>query len=190
MSNTFLDEFVCIGEALGPHGIKGAVWIRFFTSDGRTLLKIKELFDDKQSPIGVSLNLGGRTDGVLRAQLAGVTTRDDAEALRGKFFFVKKETLTPLQEEEFYHVDLIGLKVHNLKGLVVGHVIGVHNFGAQDTLEVKPSTGSKTIYVPFTKMAVPVVDVGQGFLVVEDVYLHLNEGNQTDENPDLDLEKE
>lgn len=185
MSNPNSDEFVCIGEGLGPHGIKGAVWIRFFTSDCRSLLKIKELFDERHNPIGVSLALGGRTDGVLRAQLDGVTSRTEAEALRGTFFFVKRETLAPLSEEEFYHVDLIGLKARNLKGLVVGDVIAVHNFGAQDTLEVKLSNGSRTIYVPFMKIAVPVVDVSQGFLVVEEGYLNLNEGNEANENPHL-----
>jgi 16S rRNA processing protein RimM len=190
VSDPFLDEFVCIGEALGPHGIKGAVWIRFFTSDSRTLLKIKELVDEKQKRYAVSLNLGGRTDAVLRAQLEGVNTRNDAETIKGKLFFVRKETLAPLEEEEFYYIDLMGLKVQNLNGLLVGHVLTVHNFGAQDTLEIKPSSGSKTIYVPFTKVAVPVVDVSQGFVVVEDAYLNLNEGSQKNESPDLDLEKE
>lgn len=168
-------DWMCIGEALGPHGIKGALWLRFFTSDSRQILKLRELFDEKEVCYRVSLKAGGRSDDILKAIIDGVETRNDAETLRGKLFYVKRSNLEPLAEEEFYHVDLIGLEAQNLSGQLIGSVLAIHNFGAQDTLEIKFVHGGKTIYVPFTKIAVPSVDLKRGIVIIDDAYLTLDD---------------
>lgn len=175
MSNLNKDDWICIAEALGPHGIKGAIWMRFFTSDCDQILKLKELFDDKENRHRVSLKTGGRSDAILKAQLEGILTRNDAESLRGRLFYIKKSDLRPLEEEEFYYADLIGLKAQNLDGILIGTVLAIHNFGAQDTLEIKLKHNDKTVYVPFTKAAVPSVDLALGYVVIDDAYLRLDE---------------
>ncbi|MGN6670358.1 MAG: ribosome maturation factor RimM [Candidatus Nucleicultricaceae bacterium] len=175
MTSLNKDDWICIGEALGPHGIKGAIWIRFFTSDCDQILKLKELFDEKEKRYRVSLKAGGRSDAILKAQLEGIDTRNDAEALRGRFFYIKKSDLHPLEEEEFYYVDLIGLKAQNLDGFLIGTILAIHNFGAQDTLEIKLKHNGKTVYVPFTKAAVPTIDLALGHVVIDDTYLRLDE---------------
>lgn len=42
----------------------------------------------------------------------------------------------------------------------------MHNFGAGDLLEVAPAGGGATLLVPFTRDAVPEVDVEGGRLTV------------------------
>jgi 16S rRNA processing protein RimM len=56
--------------------------------------------------------------------------------------------------------------VVNAGGIPIGTVIAVQNFGAGDLIEIKPSAGGPTVLVPFTRDAVPEVDVEGGRLVL------------------------
>ena len=47
-----------------------------------------------------------------------------------------------------------------------GVVVAVHDFGAGDLLEIRPEGTRETYYLPFTKEAVPVVDIAGGRIVI------------------------
>ena len=53
-------------------------------------------------------------------------------------------------------------------GSRLGTLIGFHDFGAGDIIEVRATDGAATVMVPFSKEAVPVVSVTQGHVVVAD----------------------
>ena len=89
----------------------------------------------------------------------GVGDRSAAEALTGTELFVDRAVLpTELADEEFYHTDLVGLSVVDTEGIAIGAVAAVLNFGAGDILEIS-GPGLKGVLVPFTKAAVPLVDL-------------------------------
>ena len=60
---------------------------------------------------------------------------------------------------------LIGLAAVAPDGERLGTVIAVHDFGAGEMLEIEQA-GRKTLLLPFTKAAVPQVDLAGGRLVV------------------------
>jgi 16S rRNA processing protein RimM len=97
--------------------------------------------------------------------VAGVVDRDAAEALRGTLLYVPRGRLPEAGEEEWYHADLIGLQATDQDGAALGRVTAVHDFGAGDLLEIDPGAG-ETVLVPFTRDAVPEVDVASGRIVV------------------------
>jgi 16S rRNA processing protein RimM len=45
-------------------------------------------------------------------------------------------------------------------------VVGVHNFGAGDVIEIAPSRGT-SVMLPFTAAVVPAVDIAAGRLTVD-----------------------
>jgi 16S rRNA processing protein RimM len=45
--------------------------------------------------------------------------------------------------------------------------VAVHNFGAGDLLEVKPSAGGETVLVPFSEHIVPEIDIAAGKAVID-----------------------
>jgi 16S rRNA processing protein RimM len=47
----------------------------------------------------------------------------------------------------------------------MGQVKALHNFGAGDVVEIEKADGA-TFFVPFTRAAVPVVDLDSGRIVV------------------------
>jgi 16S rRNA processing protein RimM len=74
-------------------------------------------------------------------------------------------------EDEFYHADLIGLRVEDQAGEVIGSVAEVHNHGAGDLLVIAPKQGGGTALLPFTKIAAPVLDIAGGKIVIDPAYL-------------------
>jgi 16S rRNA processing protein RimM len=108
----------------------------------------------------------GAAKGGVIVRAEGVETRDAAEALRGVRLYVPRDRLPePEGEDEFYLDDLVGLEAVDAEGAARGRVVAVQNFGAGDLVEVRGPDG-ETFYVPFTREAVPEVDVKGGRVVI------------------------
>jgi 16S rRNA processing protein RimM len=110
--------------------------------------------------------------GGVVAAVDGITDRNAAEALRGTELFVPRAVLPPTDDDEFYQDDLIGMEVVDAAGAARGAVLAVHNFGAGDVLEIAPPLGA-TFFLPFSRDAVPTVDVAARRLVAADASLAL-----------------
>ena len=63
-------------------------------------------------------------------RLAGVTTRNEAEALRGQWVLVPAAEALPLVPDEFYVCQLVGLEAWTVDGQDLGHVEDVLSAGA------------------------------------------------------------
>jgi 16S rRNA processing protein RimM len=80
---------------------------------------------------------------------------------------VARERLPPPQPEEFYHADLIGLRAESRDGTELATIVGIHDFGAGDLLELRPRGAGRTVLMPFTAVTVPVVDIAGGRIVID-----------------------
>jgi 16S rRNA processing protein RimM len=107
---------------------------------------------------------------VVIVKFKGVDDRTAAEALRGIELFVERTVLDQAirQEDEFLYADLIGLHVTDETGQSWGLVVGVYDFGGGDVVEVKGPDGRLRM-IPFSKAAVPVVDIAGGKLEIDRV---------------------
>ena len=161
---------VCLGEVVGAHGVKGLVRVRPFTEEPEAIAAYGALTDQRGRPI--DLEAVGRAKGVVLARIEGVADRDQAEALRGTRLYAARAALPAIEEAEtYYHADLIGLLAETADGVALGQVTAVHDFGAGDVLEIEsePAAGRKrgdSLLVPFTREAVPEIDLAAGRLVV------------------------
>jgi 16S rRNA processing protein RimM len=104
--------------------------------------------------------------GHLVARLRGVDDRDTAERLTNIKLYVPRERLPPPADDEFYYADLIGLAAVSPDGTAIGTIIAVQNFGAGDLIEIQPAGGGMAMFLPFTKAAVPTVDLAAGRVTV------------------------
>ena len=107
---------------------------------------------------------------MIIAKLAGIADRDRAETLRGLRLYLPRAALPPPGEDEFYYADLIGLAAMLEDGAPVGKIIAVHDFGAGDMLEIAREGsvhGGQPVLVPFTRAAVPVVDLAGRRVVID-----------------------
>jgi 16S rRNA processing protein RimM len=167
------------------HGIKGEVRIKTFTGDPLALGDYGPLFDKNGRSFEI---LDIRPQGnVVVARLKGVGDRSAAEALTGMELFVDRAALSQeLEEEEFYHADLVGMDVVDERGETIGKVSAVQNYGAGDILEIK-GPGLNGVLVPFTKAAVPVVDVAMRTIRIDTVAAGLAEVEDGDGEPEASL---
>jgi 16S rRNA processing protein RimM len=160
-----LERRVCLGLVAGAHGVRGAVRLKSFAQEPADIARYGPL-EDESGAARFIVRLIGAAKGVLIAQLSGVADRDRAEAMRGARLYLPRAALPPPADDEYYHTDLIGLAAVDRDGAAIGAVHAVHDFGAGDTLEIARPEG-QPVMVPFTRAAVPVVDVAAGHIVVE-----------------------
>ncbi|MGE0725817.1 MAG: ribosome maturation factor RimM [Alphaproteobacteria bacterium] len=155
---------ILIAEIVGAHGVRGAVRVKSHAEDPAAIGRYK-LRDARGN--AVKLRLAGTVRGNLIATLEGISDRDAAEALRGMRLYVARSALPRTDEDEFYHADLIGLAAETPDGAPFGTVEAVVNHGAGDVLEIRPAAGGVTVLVPFSKAAVPLVDLAGRRIVVD-----------------------
>lgn len=156
---------VCVGEIVAPHGVGGAVKVRCFTAEPKDILAYGPVTDELGRR-GFGLSVAGTTKGGLICRLDGIGDREAAAALRGTRLYVDRDALpAPADADEFYHADLIGLRVENRDGVTLGRVRAVYDFGAGDVLDVAADAGGKSVILPFTRETVPEVDLAAGRLV-------------------------
>jgi 16S rRNA processing protein RimM len=155
---------VCIARIGAAHGVRGEVKLWPFTEDPMAVIRYGELSaDDGRSFEIEAVRLG---KDFLVARLKGIRDRTSAEQLRNVDLYVPRDRLPELADEEYYHADLIGLRVEDPKGIALGTIAAVHNFGAGDLLEIRPASGRDTVMVPFESDTVPVIDIAGGRIVL------------------------
>jgi 16S rRNA processing protein RimM len=159
------DDLVLLGRVSDAHGLKGEVKIASFTANPLDLAAYGPLTAASGARFEV-LEIRGFKAGTVIARLKGVSDRDAAEALKGTELFVPRAALPETDDGEFYHSELIGLAATSPEGEKLGEIVGVHNFGAGDLLEVRPPERGATWLVPFTEARVPEVDVRAGRVVI------------------------
>ncbi|GLK80463.1 ribosome maturation factor RimM [Methylopila turkensis] len=161
-------RLVQIGVIGAAHGVRGEVRVKAFTADPTSLKAYKPVTTADGARAFTVAALRRLKDDMVVVRFKGVDTREQAEALNGVGLFTPREALPPAEDEdEFYWADLIGLRVEDMSGAVVGEVASVQNFGADDLLELRLAGSRRTVYAPFTREVVPVVDVAGGRVVID-----------------------
>ncbi len=155
----------CIGVVVGAQGLRGEVRIKPFTARPEAIAAYGPVTDETgQRRFEVTILGQGRAEVIAR--LSGVGDRDAAKALKGVRLCVPRAALPAPQEEEFYHADLIGLAAERADGSRAGRVAAVLDHGAGAYLEIVEES-RRPLIVPFTRKAVPLVDLAAGRLVIE-----------------------
>lgn len=154
-----------IGKIVAPQGLKGEVRVypnsdfpERFETPGRRWLLCPRVAEPQAVELLRGYYLHGK--GLYIIELAGVTNRTQAEALKDCLLVVPDSDRPTLEAGEFHIVDLIGLEVFDQQTqTLIGSVINVFTAG-NDLLEVQRNQPSQaTVLIPLVKEIVPVVDL-------------------------------
>ncbi|WP_043360686.1 ribosome maturation factor RimM [Belnapia sp. F-4-1] len=149
---------ILVGEIGRPHGVRGLVKLRSFTADPAAIAGYGPLTDEAGvRHFGITLLAEGL------ARVEGIADRDAAARLTGTLLYAERDRLPPPDEEEYYLADLIGLRAETEAGEGLGAIRAVEDHGAGAFLVLE---GPPERLVPFTRAAVPVVDLAGGRVVV------------------------
>jgi 16S rRNA processing protein RimM len=156
-----------LGIVVAAHGLAGQLRLQSEIRDIKSFESVKQVFLINSSDPHRSFTLESLalTKNGLLISLQDCTNRQQAEALIGHTVIVDQNEVKPLDTEEWWAKDLIGLKVFTTSGNLVGTIIDVLSInGSMLEVERSPdgqnnSASDTTILIPFVKELVPVVDL-------------------------------
>ena len=159
------DEAVCVGHILGAQGIKGEVRV-FSNTDPRENIvgysPWRVEIDGQLKTVEVSGRLQGKN---VIANMSGVDDRNQAIALTGCKIYILQEQLQPLDNDEYYWSDLIGMEVKSMQAEALGTVDSMMETGASDVMVVK---GDRERLIPFVmKDIVQEIDLVKKQMIVD-----------------------
>ncbi|HEX4157472.1 MAG TPA: ribosome maturation factor RimM [Rhizomicrobium sp.] len=155
---------VLLGVVIGPQGLSGEVRVKAFTETPEQLGAYGPLRTVEGRILEVVATRMVKAD-VIAVRFRGVGDRSAAEALASAKLFVPRGTLPATEPDEFYHADLIGLRVQDHEGRVLGEIRAIHDFGAGVVIEIRRSDES-ALLLPFSKEFVPQIDLANGYVTV------------------------
>ena len=155
---------ICLGVIVGVHGVRGHLKIKAYTDNPAALDRYGPVSLDDGRLLHVKVK-SVSPKGPVIAMAQEVTDRNEAELMRGLELFIKRDALPPTANDEVYHTDLVGLEARDNDGVAIGVIVGLHDFGAGDIIEVKPPS-RPTMMLPFAPEYRDEVRLEEGFVTL------------------------
>jgi len=157
------DTLICVGTVIGVHGLKGTLIVYSDTRPasgiaGYSCWYLGMTADTaKAYPVSRCWQHGNK--GML-VELEDVTTRTQAEQLKKIKIWVSADEIE-VDDDEYLWEALVGCDVY-VEDRLIGSVLALEEYGAQDILVVKTSEGAAVQgewMLPFTEDVVQLVDM-------------------------------
>lgn len=161
-------SWIELGVVARPHGVTGEIRVHVFNPKSTLLQELGEIFvvGGDEEPALVEVVSSRRGPKALLMRLAGVSSLEDAEALRGCMLCVPREALPALEEGEYYHADLIGLEaVEGSKS--IGEIVEVIDYPSAECLKIRCPGGF--LEVPMLPRWLERVDLEGGKVHLQDL---------------------
>ena len=107
------------------------------------------------------------TEGPLLVRFEGVQDRNGAERLRGVEVSISEDDRRPLDDDEYWPDELVGMEVLDASGAVRGRVVAVIQPDTQDRIVVDTVEGR--VEVPFVAPLIAGVDREKRVISLDDV---------------------
>lgn len=138
-------HYLILGEVLRPHGVRGEIRMKVRTDYPERLLNEIEavyLGKDPLEPQATpyTIQTARFHKDYLLIKFDNIRNRDEAELLRGQLVMIDVDTAVPLEDDEFYLYEVLGLAVQTTTGVALGTIVDVIETGANDVYVVNGST--------------------------------------------------
>ena len=161
-----MKDRVIVGAIGGAFGVHGEVRLKSYCADPAAIADYTPLYTEA-GRVFAQVVLTGQMKNGFTARMDGITTKEEADALRNTSLYAERAVMPATDEDEFYYADLIGLTVVDTGGVTLGTVKNVMDHGAGDLLEITVPGTSETVLLPFTQTAVPTVDISAGRIIAD-----------------------
>lgn len=153
--------YVAIGRIVRAHSVHGELAVESLAPPSSLTAGTQVTISGVEYEITQSLPDGR----FVRMKLAGVETREQAQALRGGYLQVREDDLATLPEGEYYRFQLIGLAVRSVAGPELGRVTDVLSAPENDIYVVSGPSGE--VLIPAVDDVVQEIDLASGVITIE-----------------------
>jgi 16S rRNA processing protein RimM len=159
-------RLVPLGRVVGVHGLKGMVRVglagRSADFDPKTFADLGEILVGGER---YRLIKASRGRGHVLVRLAGIDSRDQAEALVGREVQGEAQRFPELPAGEYYWFQVLGLPVvHADDGAVLGVLAEIWPTGAHDIYVVRQ--GTREVLLPAVEGVIQDIDLKEGRVLV------------------------
>ena len=161
-----MEEYLRVGVISNTHGVRGEVKIFSTTDDIRRFKKLKQCVIDtgrEKIPVEVESCKFFKQTPILKFKT--IDQLNYVERFKEKDLLVHRDHAVKLQKNEFFIVDLVGLKVESDDGMDLGVLTDVLQTGANDVFVAKMPDGNEVL-IPYIEQCVPEIHPETGKVVV------------------------
>ena len=160
------EDLFQIGIITGTHGLKGEVKVFPTTDDKERFLDLDTvLIDTGKELIEKKVQYCKFFKQFVFVKFEGLDDINDVEKYKRCPLKVTRENAVPLEEDEYYVADLLGLTIVDESGVTIGELVDVIETGANDVYEVKTSDGGHVL-LPAIKDCILDVDMDEKIILV------------------------
>ena len=159
-------EYFEIGQIVNTFGIKGFVKVNPFTDDMQRFEELQSVFVIKnKESIEMHIEEVKFHKNVVLIKFKGIEDINMAEKYKGCYIRINRKDARKLPKDTYFIADLIGIKVYDDNGNLLGKVDDIYNNKSHDIYVVKNDLG-KQILLPSTKEVIKQIDIDNDKIVV------------------------
>ena len=157
-------EFLVIGKLRAPHGLQGELLMDVLTDFPERIKPGRQVYaGEERRPLEVRSCRPASKGMLIRFQ--GFDTPEAAGVLRNQHVFVSTADLPALPEGEYYHHQLIGLRVVSDTGDELGRLAEILDTSANDVYVIRPDEGPDLL-LPAIDPVIVKIDLEQQTITV------------------------
>lgn len=159
--------FLVVGKLHRPHGLNGEIVMSVHTDFPERLNTGTTVFigDDHHPLIIRSCR---RHKNSLLMSFNELNSPEEIGIFRNQYVYVITTDRPPLEEGEYYHHQLLGLRVIDQAGSSLGYIDEILETGANDVLVIRDEVG-KDYYLPYVNEMILQINLEEGFLKVDPI---------------------
>ena len=162
-----VEEKILLGHVSGLFGVKGWVKVFSYTRPRSKIVSYRSWYLGEAKDHLFLLEDGrAHKEGVV-AKLEGVNDRDSAVSLIDSKIWVSEAELAPLEDNDYYWYQLIGLDVFDIHQKHLGTVNNLMETGANDVLIVRAKDKTEHLIPYIKEQVVKSIDLVNKSLIVD-----------------------
>ncbi len=157
-------RFLAVGRIAKPHGVLGEVRVELMTDHPERFEWLDAIYVGEKNPRRVPIVSVRYHQDVVLLKLEGYPTRTEAELLRGELLQVPESEAVPLEDDEYFLYQLIGIEVFTEQGRHLGQLTEILETGANNVFVI--DNEGRQYLIPDIPDVIREVDIENRRLVI------------------------
>ena len=166
-----MEDMLQVGVITQTHGVRGEVKVFPTTDDVNRFKKLKQvILDTGKETMPLEIQSVKFFKQFVILKFKGIDNINDIEKYKRCSLYVTREHAVPLEEDEYFIADMIGMEVCTEDGNIFGTLKDVIETGANDVYVIENAEHGE-VRVPAIKECIRSVDIEKGQMMI-----HLMDG--------------